>query len=59
MKKRMTLVVILNDDPTLGDEYALHPLASKSNEEWALEMAKTYGSDPSMELQTVIVEDME
>lgn len=58
-EKRMTLVVILDDDPALGDLYAMDSLSSRSNDELSLKMAETYGSAPGMELQSVLVEDME
>lgn len=54
MQKRMTLVVILDDkaDPNLKN------LDSMTNEEWAEEMRKVYGEDPSVHLESVKVEDM-
>lgn len=58
MKKRMTLVVLLNDEVDGLDAFEVKPLASKTNEEWAAEMREVYGQEPSMELVSVTVEDV-
>lgn len=54
MKKRLTLVILLDDDiPDIRD------LADKPNEVWAEEMRQIYGQEPGMELLSVTVEDAE
>ncbi len=58
MKKRMTLVVLLNDEVEGPDAFKAKPLASKTNEEWAVEMREVFGQEPSMELVSVTVEDV-
>jgi hypothetical protein len=57
VKKRLTLVIILDDEAMGNDVTDIAPLSNKTNEEWAEEMRSTYGQDPGMTLESVKVED--
>ena len=59
MKKRMTLVVILDDSVVDEECGPMKPLESMTNEQWAEHMKQVYGNEPTMALESVTVENVE